>query len=92
MVTTTIPSKTITGPLDPDVHSEWIVHGPTKDKVIRVNTPGYPPVSAKTQSIIWHTIRVLLVGYIIKPTPDMGLGVFATRDIRVSNRDVCGWT
>ena len=32
VVVTTIPSKMFTGPLDPDVHSEWIVHDLRKPK------------------------------------------------------------
>ena len=71
MLFTTIPSATASGPRDPDGHSEWIVYGPTKAKVF--NTPGFPKPVPKPEGT--------LPAYIIKNTPDMGLGVFATRDI-----------
>ena len=70
---TSIPSKPFTGPLDPDGHSEWIVYGPTKAKVI--NAPGYPQPVPKPKGT--------QPAYIIKPSPNMGLGVFATRDIKM---------
>jgi SET domain len=73
---TTIPIKTFTGPLDPDGHSEWIVNGPTKAKVI--NAPGYPQPVPKPKASYGAQ-----PAYVIKPTPDMGLGVFATRDIKM---------
>lgn len=66
----TIPARSAGQPPDPDGHSEWIVNGTTKNKVI--NAPGYPqpvPKSPKGKS------------YEIKSTPTMGKGVFATRDI-----------
>ena len=68
---TTIPSCPLTGPSDPDGHSEWIVREPTKAKVI--NAPGYPKPVPKPKGT--------KPAYIIKPTPDKGLGVFATRNI-----------
>jgi hypothetical protein len=76
MLFTTIPSKKITGPLDPDGHSEWLVHGPTKSKVI--NAPGYPKPVPKPEASCG-----IQPAYVIKPTPGMGLGVFATRDIKM---------
>ena len=66
---TTIPARRSSGVDDPDGHSEWMVKAGTKDKVIRA--PGYPQPVAKTPRI----------NYVIKATPDMGLGMFATRDI-----------
>ena len=57
---------------DPDGHSEWIVHGPTKAKI--VNGPGYlkpvpkPPLPRPS--------------YVVKSSPGKGVGVFATRDIK----------
>ena len=67
---TTIPSRIIG---DPDVeggHSEWIVNGMTKNKVL--NAPGYPqPVPKHPGS----------KSYVVKSTSTMGKGVFATRDI-----------
>ncbi|KDR74752.1 hypothetical protein GALMADRAFT_280151 [Galerina marginata CBS 339.88] len=71
IVMTTIPSRTYSGPLDPDGHSEWIVLGPTKAKVL--NAPGYPKPLPKP---------VGPTSYEIQSTPGMGLGVFATRDIK----------
>ena len=68
MLFTTIPARRF-GVDDPDGHSEWMVKEGTKDKVI--HAPGYPQPVAKTPQI----------NYIIKPTPDMGMGMFATRDI-----------
>ena len=76
LVFTTIPTKMFTGPRDPDGHSEWIVHGPTKAKVI--NAPGYPQPVPKSKASYGTQSA-----YIIKSTPDMGLGVFATRDIKL---------
>ena len=66
----------MTGPLDPDGHSEWIVHGPTKAKVI--NAPGYPQPVPKPKASYGTELA-----YVIKSTSDMGLGVFATRDIKI---------
>jgi len=66
----TIPTRFVGMPPDPDGHSEWIVRGPTKDKV--TNAPGYPqPVPKHPRSIA------------VKSTPTMGKGVFATRDIQM---------
>jgi len=73
---TTIPSKRINGPHDPDGHSEWIVYGPTKAKVI--NAPGYPQPVPKPKASYGTQ-----AAYVINATPDMGLGVFATRDIKM---------
>ncbi|KDR66618.1 hypothetical protein GALMADRAFT_259142 [Galerina marginata CBS 339.88] len=57
---------------DPDGHSEWIVRGQTKAKVL--NAPGYPQPLPKATGP---------PAYVIKPTSNMGLGVFATRDFRI---------
>ena len=73
---TTIPFKKLKGPLDPDGYSEWIVFGPTKAKVI--NTPGFPQPVPKPKAS-----DDIQPAYVIKPVPDMGLGVFATRDIKM---------
>jgi hypothetical protein len=70
---TTIPAKTFTAPFDPDGHSEWVVHAGTKAKVI--NAPGYPKPVPKPNGT--------QPAYVIKPTPDKGLGIFATRDIKM---------
>jgi hypothetical protein len=67
----TIPARVVGQPPDPDGHSQWLVRGLTKNKVL--NIPGYPqpvpkfPGNGKA--------------YIVKSTPTMGKGVFATRDI-----------
>ena len=68
---TTVPSRRIGGPPDPDGHSEWLVHGSTKKKIL--NTPGYPqPVPKPPGNVKSH---------VVKSTPTMGKGVFATRNI-----------
>ena len=76
LLMTTIPSRTSNGPLDPDGHSEWIVHGPTKAKVL--NAPGYPQPVPKPKAS-----NGIQPAYIVKSFPGMGLGVFATRDIKM---------
>ncbi|KAJ3515324.1 hypothetical protein NLJ89_g1835 [Agrocybe chaxingu] len=70
--TTTIPPRFLDGPPDPDGHSEWLFWGPTKVKV--VGLPGYPrPIPKPTHPNMC----------VVRSTPDKGLGVFATRDIKV---------
>ena len=76
LLLTSIPPKKISGPPDPDGHSEWMVHGPTKAKVI--NAPGYPQPVPKPKASCG-----IQPAYVIKQTPNMGLGVFATRDIEM---------
>ena len=76
IIMTTIPSKSINGPPDPDGHSEWICHGPTKAKVI--NSPGYPKPVPKPKASSGTQ-----PAYVVKPISGMGLGVFATRDIKM---------
>jgi hypothetical protein len=76
LVMTTIPYRARGAPRDPDGYSEWIVHGPTKAKVI--NSPGYPQPLPKPKAS-----DGIQPAYVIKPTPNMGLGVFATRDIKM---------
>jgi len=66
----TIPSRLAGQPPDPDGHSQWIVNGSTKDKVL--NAPGYPQRVPKFPGG---------KAYEVKSTPSMGMGVFATRDI-----------
>lgn len=80
LLMTTIPPRTVEGPDDPDGHSEWIVLGPTKAKV--VNHPAYPQPVPKRTPVEGDSDGP---AYEIKDTPDtaMGKGMFATRDIRV---------
>lgn len=71
LIVTTIPSRVVGKPCDPDGHSEWLIYGPTKKKVL--NTPGYPqPVPRSPGNT---------KSYVVKSTPTMGKGVFATCDI-----------
>lgn len=59
-------------PCDPDGYSQWIVNGPTKDKIL--NAPGYPcPVPKPRRPNM----------YVVKSTPGMGMGVFAACDIEL---------
>ncbi|KAF4612720.1 hypothetical protein D9613_011817 [Agrocybe pediades] len=69
-VMTTIPPRNFNMPPNPDGHSTWIVRGVTKAKVL--NRPGYPKVVPKPSGP---------PAYEVRSTPDMGMGVFATRDI-----------
>ena len=66
----TIPSRLAGQPPDPDGHSQWIVNGSTKNKVL--NAKGYPQCVPKSSGG---------KSYEVKSTPTMGMGVFATRDI-----------
>ena len=67
----TIPAHVIGQPRDPDRHSEWLVRGLMKNKVL--NAPGYPhPVPKAPRNV---------KSCIVKSTAAMGKGVFATRDI-----------
>ncbi|KAF8800127.1 SET domain-containing protein [Phlegmacium glaucopus] len=68
---TTIPGRYRNGDDDPDGHSEWMLRTGTKEKVTRA--PGYPQPIPKTSQI----------NYVIKTVPDMGMGMFATRDIEI---------
>jgi len=70
MVYTTIPPNEE----DADGNTEWIVEGPTKQKVVRA--PGFPGPVPKVLG---------RPSYVIRPTPDMGLGCFATRAIQVGD-------
>ncbi|CAA7270096.1 unnamed protein product [Cyclocybe aegerita] len=72
LVYTTVPMGFTHKADDPDGHSECIIHGPTKAKI--VNTPGYPCTIPKPR-------RPNMC--VIKPVADMGLGVFATCNIKV---------
>jgi len=67
----TIPARVVGQPPDPDGHSEWLVRGLTKNKVL--NLPGYPQPVPKPPGNG--------KAYIVKSTPTMGKGVFVTRDI-----------
>ncbi|KAF8869916.1 hypothetical protein CPB84DRAFT_1855920 [Gymnopilus junonius] len=71
----TIPPKVLGQPLDPEGHSECILYGLAKARV--VNDPDYPAAvpkpSGNSQS------------YVVKPMGDMGLGAFATRDIEAGD-------
>ena len=64
----TIPARIVRQSPDPDGHTEWLVRGLTKDKIL--NGPGYPQPVPKFPGNV-----------IVKSTPTMGKGVFATRDI-----------
>ena len=70
VVITTIPFA-VDGKPDPDGHCEWIVNGPTKARVVL--TPGYPAPVPKP------AMRKMT----IRQTPDMGVGLFATQDIKM---------
>ncbi|CAA7270097.1 unnamed protein product [Cyclocybe aegerita] len=72
VVYTTIPSQDMSKPADPDGHSECVISGLIKAKIF--NTPGYPCAIPKPR-------RPNMC--VIKPVADMGLGVFATCDIKV---------
>ncbi|KAF9538634.1 SET domain-containing protein [Agrocybe pediades] len=72
VVVTTIPRTYLDKPFDPDGHSVWIVLGPTKGKV--VGRPGYLKGLPKPSGP---------PAYEVKTVPNMGMGIFATRDIAV---------
>ncbi|KAF8870749.1 hypothetical protein CPB84DRAFT_829058 [Gymnopilus junonius] len=76
MLFTTIPSRNITDPLDPDGHSEFWCDAATKGKI--VNAPGYLKPIPKPRSSGSSS-----PAYIVKATPTKGLGVFATKDIQM---------
>ncbi|KAF8800126.1 SET domain-containing protein [Phlegmacium glaucopus] len=66
---TTIPIPYMNQPDDPDGYTQWLVKGNTKKKVL--NTPGYPRPIPKPPKL----------NFIVKATPAMGMGMFATRNI-----------
>ena len=66
---TTIPPQYMDKPDDPDGHTEWLVRGNTKKKVL--DTPGHPQPIPKSRRL----------NFIVKPTATMGMGMFAIRDI-----------
>ncbi|KAJ3515325.1 hypothetical protein NLJ89_g1836 [Agrocybe chaxingu] len=70
ILVSTIPLHFEDGPGDPDGHSEWIVSGPTYDKILK--SPSFPGPIPKPRR---HNM------YVVKPSRGMGLGVFATCDI-----------
>jgi len=70
MIMTTIPRRYLNEPDDPDGHSEWIVNGCTKAKI--VNAKGYPCQVPKPSRLDMFEVR---------STQTMGMGVFATCDI-----------
>ncbi|KDR70420.1 hypothetical protein GALMADRAFT_271519 [Galerina marginata CBS 339.88] len=70
LIVTTIPKQYLGEPPEADGHSECIMHGPTKAKIL--NAPGYPAPVPKPSGR-W--------AYEIKETKATGLGVFAKRDI-----------
>jgi len=73
-VNLTIPGRNAGAPRDPDGHSEWLLMAKaTKDKVL--NAPGYPrPIPKPRRPDM----------FVVKSTPNIGLGVFATCDISVN--------
>lgn len=75
LIVTTIPSRVVGEPRDLDGHSEWLVYGPTKKKVL--NAPGYPQPVPKSLGNV--------KSYVVKSTPTMGKGVFATCDISMGD-------
>jgi hypothetical protein len=77
-VVTTIPPRVVGNPPDTDGNTEWIVLGKTKQRVLGANPAQYrfqpvPKPSGGADS------------YVVKSTPTMGKGVFATRDIRMGD-------
>ncbi|KXN82804.1 SET domain-containing protein 5 [Leucoagaricus sp. SymC.cos] len=75
LIVATVPTRHNNQPSDPDGHSEWLlVHGATKAKVF--NFPGYPRPCAKPR-------RSNMIE--LKQTPDTGMAVFATCDIKVGD-------
>ncbi|KAJ3515326.1 hypothetical protein NLJ89_g1837 [Agrocybe chaxingu] len=72
LVYTTVPMGFTHKAEDTDGHSECIVHGPTKAKI--VNTPGYPCAIPKPRRPNMCMVKTIA---------DMGLGVFATCNIKV---------
>ena len=68
---TTVPSCGIGEPADPDGHSEWLMRGPRKQKIL--SKPGYPQRVPNPPGNI--------KSHVVKSTPTMGQGIFATRDI-----------
>ena len=77
-VITTIPPRVVGNPPDPDGNTEWIVLGKTKQRVLGTNPAQYQfqPVPKPSGGAD---------NYVIKSTPTMGKGVFATRDIRMGD-------
>ena len=69
LIITTIPPTR-----DPDGNTECMITATTKQKV--VGTPGFPRPLPKVSGP---------PSYVIRPTPDMGLGCFATRAIQVGD-------
>ncbi|KDR74827.1 hypothetical protein GALMADRAFT_123513 [Galerina marginata CBS 339.88] len=72
MVLTTIPPIACDGKLDPDGHTQWLVHRETKAKLL--NAPGYPRPVPKPDGPS---------AYVVRSTHNMGMGMFATRDIKI---------
>lgn len=72
LVITTIP-RSAPHARDPDGHSEWIVYEPTTAKIL--NAPGYPRPTPKPRRPDM---------FVVKSTPNKGLGIFATCDIGVN--------
>jgi hypothetical protein len=74
-VVATIPPRIVGQPPDPDGHTEWIVLGETKQRFL--GNPAryaFQPVPKPSKEG---------GAYIIMPTPTMGKGMFATRDIKM---------
>ncbi|KDR74749.1 hypothetical protein GALMADRAFT_141092 [Galerina marginata CBS 339.88] len=74
IVLNTIPVKPINEPPDPDGHSQWIVLAQTKRKILDLSDYPQPvprPVGPPA--------------YVVRRTPTMGMGVFATRDIKIGD-------
>ena len=77
-VVATIPPRIVGNPPDPDGNTEWIVLGKTKQRVLDANPAQYrfQPVPKPSGGAD---------NYIVKSTPTMGKGVFATRDIKMGD-------
>ena len=71
LVVTTVPQPPNDFDLDPDGHCQWIVNGPTKNKVVLA--PGYPAAVPKPSE------RKIT----IRKTENMGVGLVATKDLEM---------
>ncbi|KDR71704.1 hypothetical protein GALMADRAFT_74705 [Galerina marginata CBS 339.88] len=71
IIFTTVPHRPSGFPADPDGYTEWIVLSPTKHKVLEA--PGYPQRVPKPAGP---------PAYAIRSAPNMGTGLFATKDIK----------
>jgi hypothetical protein len=72
LIMVTVPPKGSKMAADENDHSEWITHGATKPRVF--DAPGFPKRVPKPTGGA--------PACEVKMTPNMGMGVFATRDIK----------